>query len=346
MEIREISDKNLWENFLTVGEEKTFLQSWNWGEFQKLSGNKIWRLGVYQENELIAIALTIKITAKRGTFLFVPHGPVIKSNINPPAGGQKSKIITTSIEYLKDISIREKAWFIRIAPVWQRSEENVMIFKNLGFRDAPLHLHPELSWELDIRPSEEELLTKMRKTTRYLIKQTEKNSEVEILQSNDLEGLEDFNKLYQETVTRHHFTPFSFDYLKNELLAFKDDNQISIFLGKYKGETIAAAMIIFWAGIGFYHQGASSLKYTRIPVSYLLQWEAIKEAKKRGCRFYNFWGISDINNKKHPWYGLSLFKIGFGGYPREYVKTQDLLLLKKYWLTYVFERARRWKRGL
>ena len=69
--IKKISDKVIWENFLLGCQEKTFLDSWNWGEFQKKEGEKIWRLGVYNGEELVALALAIKIKAKRGTFLFL-----------------------------------------------------------------------------------------------------------------------------------------------------------------------------------------------------------------------------------------------------------------------------------
>jgi len=47
MQIREVIKKEEWEDFLQNCPEKTFLQSWNWGEFNKLSGNKIWRFGIY-----------------------------------------------------------------------------------------------------------------------------------------------------------------------------------------------------------------------------------------------------------------------------------------------------------
>ncbi len=77
LEIRKIEDKKIWEDFLFQCEEKTFLQSWNWGEFQKKMGNKIWRLGVFKNGELIGVTLVIKIEAKRGRFLFVPHGPCL-----------------------------------------------------------------------------------------------------------------------------------------------------------------------------------------------------------------------------------------------------------------------------
>ena len=183
----------------------------------------------------------------------------------------------------------------------------------MGFREAPIHVHPELTWQLDITLPEEELLMKMRKTTRYLIRQGIKQEKLEILKSRNLKDVEVFNELYQKTVNRHHFSPFSLEYLKKEFLVFEPDNQILVFLAKYQGEILASAIILFWQGIGFYHHGASSLKYPKVPASYLLQWEAIREAKRRDCRLYNFWGIAEsgLKNKNHPWWGLTLFKKGF-----------------------------------
>jgi len=347
MRVEEIKNKKIWEDFLANCDEKTFLQSWNWGKFNEMMGNKIWRLGVLEAENLLATALVIKVKAKRGTFLFLPHGPNIKSQIS----NQKSQILKIFFEKLKEIAKKEKADFIRIAPIWEKNKENEEIFKNLGFRNAPIHIHPELTWELDISSSEEEILMGMRKTTRYLIRQAQKKYKIEIFQKNDIEGLKIFNELYKETAKRHHFVPFSFDYLKNEFLAFKDENQISVFLGKYEGKIISGGIFVFWKDLAFYHHGASIP--SKVPVSYLLIWEAIKEAKRRNCQKFNFWGIapisnlkSQIQNLKHPWAGLSLFKMGFGGYKKEYVKTQDLPLNFKYWLSFLVEKIRKIKRGL
>ena len=49
---------------------------------------------------------------------------------------------------------------------------------------------------------------------------------------------------------------------------------------------------------------------------------------------------------KHPWYGLSLFKMGFGGRSKEYIKSQDFVISQKYWLNYIIEKLRKFKRGL
>lgn len=346
LSVKEITDKNIWEEFLKKCMEKTFLNSWNWGNFQQSLGEKVWRFAVYENNALIAVAQVIKVCSRRGTFLFVPHGP----NIKCQALDIKKNVLESLLEKLKEVARQESCSFIRIAPLWQRNQKNENTFQELGFRKAALHTHPELTWQLDIAKSEDELLMAMRKTTRYLIKQGLKNPDLEIESQQNINSIAIFNKIYSTTAKRHQFVPFSIRYLENEFKAFGQDSQIMSFLAKYKGEYIAAAIVVFWQGQAFYHHGASSSKHPQIPASYLLQWRAIQEAKNRNCSIYNFWGIVDVENaqkrKRHPWHGLSLFKKGFGGYERAYVKTQDLPLSWKYWLTFIFEKIRKLKRRL
>ncbi len=340
--VREIKDKNTWEGFLRSCSEKTFLDSWNWGEFQKKEGSKIWRFGFFEKEELIGIALVLKVKAKRGAFLFVPHGPVIKK--------RKEKVLRELLEKAREI--KEETLFLRVAPILERNKENRKLFEDLGFKKAPLHIHPEVSWELDIAPSEEDLLKDMRKTTRYLIKKAGREKDIEVVQTQNMEDLETFDKIYRETASRHSFVPFSLSFLKNQFSVFKEDNQIAVFLGKYKGETVSAAVVVFWQNRAFYHHGASLSKYRKIPVSYLLQWEGIKEAKRRGCQKYNFWGIApgikdkeDLKESGHPWAGLTLFKTGFSGYRKEYLKTRDFPFSFRYLFPYFIERIRKAKRG-
>jgi len=344
MEIREITEKSIWENFLTKCGEKTFLQSWNWGEFQKLQGNKIWRLGICEKNpnnkiqitNLVGVALVVKISARRGTFLLVQHLII------------ESRFLKVLLEKLKEIGKLEGADFTRIAPLLLGTEENKKIFKDLGFIKAPMHANAyEATWKLDITLSEDELMKNMRKTTRYLIRQVKNNPDIVIEKSQKLSDVENYQELNKKVAERHNFVPFSAEYIKNEFDLFSRDDQALWFFGKYKGEIAAAALVIFWQGIGFYHQAASLGKFAKFPIPYLLQWEAIKEAQNRGCRIYDFWGYTDPQKyPKHPWAGPTLFKMGFGGSAYEYMKTQDLPLSKKYWLTYFFEKLRKTKRSL
>ena len=349
--IKEITNKDEWEGFLARCDEKNFTCSWNWGEFQKTFRYGIRRVGLVSNSQLRAVALAITIKARRGSFLFVPYGP----NILPELGEQKSGILGEFLSELKKIAISEKLLFIRIQPIWKNGEQNREIFKKLGFSNAPAFIHAEMTWRLDLGRSEEELLQAMRKTTRYLIRQAQKLADIDILKNPAPQGLElesfdyveKYNELYQATVDRHNFTPFGLDYLKNEFAIFGTDNQASVILGRYKKELVAGGIFIYWQGEGYYHQGASNQKFAKVPVSYLVLWEAIREAKRRGCSTFNFWGGIDPDIKPgHPWAGLSRFKMGFGGVKYDYVPTQDYKLSPLYWIVFLFEKIRRIKRRL
>ena len=347
MRIETVVHKEDWKKNSLIKGEKTFLQSWSWGEFQKKMGHKVWRLGIYEEEEFIGYGLVIKMPIInlpfwKENFLLCSHGPVVKE------GSNEKEIIQKLLTELKKIGKEEKSSFIRLTPLWLDKSKNQKTFKQLKFRPAPLHLHPpQIMWQLDIQESLEGLLKKMRKTTRYLIKKGMKISDLKVFSDLKESSLQEFSKLYGATVQRHHFAPFSLLSLKNELAIFGEGNEIKIFSVKLKDKVIASALIIFWQDIAFYHQGASSnLCSNKIPGSYLLQWGIIQEAKKRGCKKYNFWGIAPPNNPSHPWNGLSTFKKGFGGYEEKYIPAQDFILSFKYWPNFILEKCRKIKRKL
>lgn len=337
----------MWEEFLARCTERTFLQSWSWGEFQGRMGNKIWRLGVFQGTELVALALVIKVIARRGIFLMIPHGPVLKV-LEAQLQTSKEEIVRLLVEELKQVAAREGASFLRVAPLWQRTEEYRKVLQEIGFRQASMHGNAyEATWKLDIRDSEEELFKNMRKTTRYLIRQGLNNPEITIEKSENAKEAEIFSKLSQEIARHQHFTPFSFEFIKNEFEVFYKEKGALWIWGLYRGEIVAGALIIFWSQIGFYHQAVSKVAYAKFSLPYLVQWEAIREAKRRGCTLYDFWGyVNPKTHPSHPWAGPALFKMGFGGKACEYIRTQDLPLSWRYLPTAIFERIRRIRRHL
>lgn len=342
--IKEITDKDEWENFLAKCQQKSFLSSWQWGEFWRAQGNKIKRLGLVENSQLIAVILASKIKARRGTYILVQHGP----NILESALNNLPQILDEFIAELKKWAKAESASFIRVAPLIEKNDVNAQIFKKIGFKNAPMHANAyEATWKLNITLSEEELLKGMRKTTRYLIRQVQKNANVSIEKSTDPQKITIYSQLNKAVAKRQKFTPFKEDYIKREFQTFASDNQAMWVIGYYQNQPVAAALIIFWSGIGFYHQAASLGEFSKFSIPYLLQWEAIKEAKRRGCKIYDFWGFTDPKlYPKHPWAGPTLFKMGFGGKKFEYVPTQDYVLTPTYWFTYIFEQMRHFKRKL
>lgn len=338
LSVHPCEDRTHWDAFLQKEAAPTFLQSWEWLIFNRTQGTHVFPLLVRDGEETCGIALILKVNAKRGKHLLCAHGPIISGD-----GMNKGalEIITKAIE---ELGKKERCDFIRICPLLKDGPENSSRFRHLGYRPAPIHQAPELSWILSLTPSEEELLKNMRKATRYTINRTEKDG-IEVSSSDRPEDLERFWKVYKETADRQNFSPFSKSYLQTEFETFQNEGRAKFFFGSCQGETISTAMVLFSPQSAFYHHGASSHQLPKINASCAVQWEAIKEAKQRGCRSYNFWGIAPPDQPNHPWTGLSLFKMGFGGEAEAYVHAQDKPLTKKYWINYLIEKIRAKKRG-
>lgn len=364
MKIKQITNQSHWQKFFEETGSESFMQSWEWGELQKVEGYEVERVGIYTSSErnesrgsrqartLIATAQIVKIRSKRGDFIFVPHGPLVIQN----SKFRIQNLIKNLKNYLVEIAKKENFSFIRVTPALNDVEEIRKTFSDVGFRYAPTYMSAESLWVLPLDRSEDELLANMRKTTRYLIRKAQRDGVV-IEKRTDEKAVDDFYKLYEKTVERENFVPFSKKMILEEFRAFnKTENALFLFakinkpvrtiheLSLQNNDYLAAALIIFTKSTAFYHQGASI--HSKVPAPYLLQWEAIKEAKKRGCKLYSFWGVYRPGRTPKAWQGLTLFKQGFGGRQIDYILPQDYIISKKYYLTYLYEKFLNWKRGV
>ena len=331
--IREIPLRSVWEDFLLRFSPHALFQSWLWGEVQKRSGIKIWRFGLYENDLLSAIFQVTKILARRGIHLHVRHGPVC-SKLNETQ-------IKSIVEFLKTLARNEGAWFIRISPLTSGTEETQALFKTQGGVPSAIHaMDGELCWVLDLSGSEEELLSQMRKTTRYEIRQKEKFNVV-VIQSQEQRYFEEFLTLYRDTSLRQGFVPHV--GIAEEFALFAKEQRADLFLGYHDKKLVSGALILYYNDQAIYHHGASIV--SKVPVSTIVQWEAIKEAKKRGIKVYNFWGIAPLDNPKHPWRGLTLFKKGFGGREINTIHSQDFPVLPFYYITRIIEIVRKLNKG-
>lgn len=336
MKIKSINNKKAWEAFVLEHPQVNFLQSWNWGEFQQSLGKKVFRLGFYSGERLVGITLLIKESAKRGSYLTCPGGPLLDN---------KKASFKFFIKAIKQIAKEEAVVFIRIRPSLLESQKNQQFFKESGFIPAPMHMHAETTWQLDLTQSIEEILKNMRKTTRQAIKKAEKNNVV-IRTTTSSQAVKRLYDLQIATAKRQGFVPFSFEFFSQQFQVFSQDNQAVIFEACVDKELIASAMIIFYGQEAVYHYAGSTLLARQVSAAHLLQWTAIQAAKERGLKRYNFWGVVPEHKPNHRFWGVTIFKKGFGGFMINYLHAQDLPMKKSYWLTYIFETLRRLYRRL
>lgn len=338
MEIKEIENKEEWEQFVLKQPDTLFVQSFHYGEFYHKIGESYWIFGLYEHNILIGGALVVSVHAKRGNFLYVPYGPIINLSNNSS--------LQILVDFLKKFAKENKYDFVRVSPFVDNNEHNKEIFESVGFENAPIHVLAETTWILDLQPTEEELLSKMNKNHRNLINRCQREGVI-IKKMTDEKALEEFNNLHDITAQRHSFHRFSKEYITKEFSSFVDNNQTIILNGYLKdGQLDSSAIIMLYGNMAAYRHGASLNLIKQIPTSYLLQWEAIKEAKNRGLKYYNFWGIAPENaSLDHPFKGITHFKRGFGGFQRDLLPCQDLPISWRYKINWLVETLRSKRRG-
>lgn len=332
-QITEITDIKMWEDFLSTHPEANFLQSFYWGEFHKTLGHTIKRSGFIKDEKLIGVMLSVVENAKRGKYLTIPGGPIID--------WRDKSLVNLFVEEIKNIAKETGCVFVRVRPQLKSDDFSKNLFKKLGFINAPMHLHAELTSQLNIDPPEETLFANMRKATRYEIKKAISLG-IKIETPSDEKTIRKFYDLQLQTAKRQKFVPFSYNFLSEQFKIFLENNQAILYSAKLGNKLLAQAFIIFYGTEAAYHYGASTQEGRKYPGSYLIQWEAIKEAKKRGMKRYNFWGVSPEGDKDHRFSGLSLFKRGFGGADFEYLHAQDLIInYPRYIFNYLIEFLRK-----
>lgn len=332
-------NKEKWDKFVLSQPDTLFVQSSSYGEFYKKEGESAWLFGVVDEQDSLVFGSLVASThARRGNFLYLPYGP-IGSNSN-------MELYKVFFDFLKDFGKKEGYHFIRLSPFFDETKEYEQILRGLGARPSPMHILAETTWLLPIKQSSEKLLADMNKNHRNLINRCEREG-VKVEMRTDLEALKLFNELHDETAKRHKFHRFSKSYIEHEFCSMLEKGSVVIFLGYLPdGNLDSASIIIYFGKMASYRHAASLNQDKRLPTTYALQWHSIQEAKKRGMELYNFWGIApDGAEKSHPFYGITHYKKGFGGFQRDLVHCHDIPLSNRYWITWLIETLRSKKRG-
>ena len=328
-----------WEEFVTRVGANTFLHRQGWVDFNAAHGTKTWRLGWYENEELISVVFVMLVSAKRGKFLFVPHGP---QSLEPLTAKQ----LQTWTRHLRQLGNEQGCGFLRVSPILRDTEAHRDLFASLGYRRAPIHMHAELTTVVDLTPAVEDILLNMRKSTRQACRKGEKLiAKGEVTIESPTEITDEMYTVYQETTKRGGFVGFTREYIQDEYRYFNTDTTQAFYkVIRYEGQVLSWGLWILTGKRAFYHQGANIL-HKKIPASYIGHWEGMKAAKEAGCETYDFWGVSPEGEPEHPWASISLFKRGFGGKDVALVPAQDYPLSLRYWVTWLIESIRAKKRG-
>lgn len=191
----------------------------------------------------------------------------------------------------------------KLEPSENINSQDIDKLKDGGFKPSSWPLLATKTLRINLRPSEEKILSAFRKDCRYCIRRAES-------QKGLLKVYNEFDKFYmiwkQSAKRKNLWIPGHEEYLS--LIKSFGDSVYCITLGNLSG-----AVILIYQQVAYYYYAGSTTEGVKKDLPYAVVWEAIKEAKRRGCTIWDFEGIFDARWPNKAWLGFSHFKKSFGG---------------------------------
>lgn len=322
-----------WNQALKDQPHPHLLQTWEWGELKGRYGWEATRFAWRDAsgNPLALAQILERRTVAGFSILYCPRGPLLDWTNDE----LRVEVIQGLIEYTK----QRNAVFLKIDP-------EVITSRSTGYSSGVPgggtdEVHPEMpgqavkedlteagfqpseeeiqfrnTMQLDLHPTEEELLARMKQKTRYNIRLASRKGVRAVL--GNQEDFEMLYRMYAETSIRDEFTIRDWNYYKDVWNTFHYAGMAQPIIAAFEGKPIAGLILFRHGSTAWYLYGMSRDSHREKMPNHLLQWEAIKWAKATGSSVYDFWGAPDELDPEDRLWGVYRFKAGFGA---DFVKT-------------------------
>jgi lipid II:glycine glycyltransferase (peptidoglycan interpeptide bridge formation enzyme) len=331
----------IWNSIISSLPNPHFLQTYEWGQVKAIYGwiplFAVWdtdgRWKVESDSSQfstfhspVAAALILKRQILRSGFaarlsiLYSPKGPLLDWS--------NESLRNRVLNDLQSFAKKQGAIFLKMDPdvvlgtgVPQREDDSIdhggqaviTALKRRGWGYSSNQIQFKNTVLIDLNTSEEELLARMKQKTRYNIRLAEKKSVT--LRVGNSEDLGMLYKMYAETSVRDGFVIRDEAYYQTVWKLFMDSDEPACepLIAEVDGEPVAAIFVFYFAERAYYVYGMSRDAHREKMPTYLLQWEAMKHARARGCKVYDLWGAPDVFDESDSMWGVYRFKEGLGG---------------------------------
>lgn len=300
-----------WNMFLSRFPDAHVLQSGEWGI---LKAAFRWKVVFVQSGEAGAQILFKQLPFGLSVG-YIPKGPV----------GTNWRGLWKDVDA---VCRQNGAIFLKVEPDAWEPELSELDGEMSGFQRGAEPIQPRRTVVLDLEGNEDDWMARMKPKTRYNIRLAQRKGVVVRVVSAQQElnlverDLQAFYHLMQVTGRRDGFGVHSYNYYQMAFNLFAPRGQCALLLAEYEGRPLAGLMV-FARGIhSWYFYGASSDEERNRMPAYLIQWEAMRWAKSRGCQEYDLWGVPDCNEevlesgfteREDGLWGVYRFKRGYGG---------------------------------
>ncbi|RPJ51308.1 MAG: peptidoglycan bridge formation glycyltransferase FemA/FemB family protein [Chloroflexi bacterium] len=324
-----------WDGWISGLPGAHILQTWEWALFKAAYGwqplPQVWR---DENGKVRAAALVLRRSVPGGfSILYVPRGPLVDW-----ADEEWSRRV---IVELQNLARRLHAIFVKIDPELvlgygisgtgeDRSnpagEHMLAWMKAGGWRYSQEQIQFRNTARLDLAGSETDWLARMKQKARYNLRLAQKKG-VQV-RAGTLADLPMLYRMYAETSVRDGFVIRDERYYLGLWQRFMERGLAEPLVAEVAapatagaeadavigagGEAVAGIIPFYFAGRAWYLYGMSRQAHREKMPNYLLQWEAMRRAKARGCSEYDLWGAPDVFDESDSMWGVFRFKEGLG----------------------------------
>lgn len=296
-----------WDGFLDRHPNAHILQTAAWGELKAAFGWEVTRVVAGEgTGEEVGAQILFRRLPLGLSLAYIPKGPV----------GENWKNFWIEVDTL---CRKKKAVFLKVEPdLWEYPTGSKAVAPPAGFHLSTQAIQPPRTLLVDLRDDEQTVLERMKQKTRYNIRLALKKGVV----VRPWPDIDIFYRLMQVTSERDEFGVHSREYFKKTYDLFSVRGECELLLAEFEHEPLAALMVFARGTRSWYFYGASGNKQRDRMPNYLLQWEAMRWARSKGCLEYDLWGVPDedeqtleenINRISSGLWGVYRFKRGFGG---------------------------------
>ena len=199
---------------------------------------------------------------------------------------------------------------------------------------------------VDLRRGEAAILESMKQKCRYNVRLAQKKG-VSVRSWSDIPA---FHAMLRATAQRDAFAVHSLAYYQQAYALLHPVGACDLLMAESEGQPLAALMAFARGSRAWYvYGGSGDVQREKMP-NYLLQWEAMRWAKARGCSEYDLWGVPDedeatleagFSERSDGLWGVYRFKRGFGGALRRAVPAMDRVYSAPLYRLYLMAAAQR-----
>ncbi|WKZ34832.1 MAG: peptidoglycan bridge formation glycyltransferase FemA/FemB family protein [Anaerolineales bacterium] len=301
-----------WNQFLTKYPTAHLLQTGEWGELKNGFG--------WTPVRVISGDMGVQVLFRK-----LPPGFTI-GYIPKVSSDQLSGISEQFWQKVDSICKKNRAVFLKVEPdLWEGQSPDTW---HMTLRTSPHNIQPPRTIIVSIKEDEEQILAHMKPKCRYNIRLAEKKG-VTVRVWDDITA---FHDMMTVTGGRDGFGVHSKEYYQRAYELFHPKGTCELLLAEYEGKPLASLMVFANGKRAWYVYGASNNEERNRMPTYLIQWEAIRWAKARGCEEYDLWGVPDQNeetleaqfeSRNDGLWGVYRFKRGFGGEVKRAVQALD-----------------------